>query len=320
MGIAQTLSLLAMTAVTSSLAAQTFGAPSAAYIYDAPGTQVRRMIGVAGSAFLSDPVLSGLRFASVAPNGTAALAVWPDRVEWIPDLNAYPQGIATITGALPNADQVIWNRKSSAAALFASADGQVRFVRFAEGAPTLQNAAAPAWCGGSLQLLAADPDNALAAVTCAAAPGLFLLASAAAAAPISLPDAPAAAVFTGDGALYVAGGQAGIFLIRNPASGTAAEALFTEADLTSASTALFVASDLHLLYSADATQQHIRVYDLNTRQKIDDLLLSWQPTQLQPFGASSFLVNTRSVPTDPVIVFRTTPQRAVSFVPAGGAQ
>lgn len=324
-GLGKAILLIALAAGPSSGAAQSIavGGPSLAYVFDAGRLSIRPLIGVAGSSFLGDATLTGLQFASVAPNGTSAIAIWSDRVEWIADLGDYPGSSAVIEGSLANPDRIFWDRASSSAVLFSSTARQAQFVQRAGGAFTLRNASTPDSCVGAVKALAADAANSIAAVLCSpsadtgATPSLFFLQPDSISSPVQTPDIPVSAAFAQDGSLYIAGGTSTVSVVRNPGAGAGADLLFVEPDAPNGASALLVQSAEQLLYSADGAQRRVRVYNLNSFEKIDDLAVDWQPTQFQPFLPNSFLLNTGAKSFEPVILLRTAPKRAVLFVPAG---
>jgi len=300
------------------------GSPSTSYIFDAGRSSIRPLIGFAGSSFLGDAALTGVQFASVAPNGTSAVIVWPDRVEWVADLSKYWESSSLIGGSLAAPNQIFWDRTSSTAVFSSASERQVQFVQRTGGGFTLRTLAVPDSCTGTLKTLDADAANALAAVLCTpdqqvatGGQNLFLLQPNAAPALVQLPSAPVSAAFALNGAFYVAGVDSAISVIRTPASSSTAELLFTETENSTGAAALLVRSTEQLLYSADSGQRRIRVYDLNSFQKVDDLDAGWAPTQFQPFLANSFLLNTGGTSSEPRLLLRTAPQRSVLFVPAG---
>ena len=297
--------------------------PSTSFIFDAGRSSIRPLIGFAGSSFLGDAALTGVQFASVAPNGISAVVVWPDRVEWVADLSKYWESSSLIGGSLTAPNQIFWDKTSAFVVFSSSSERQVQFLQRTGGGFTLRTLAAPDSCTGSLKTLAADAANAVAAVLCtpdkdaAGSQNLFLVQPNAAPALVQLSSAPVAAAFALNGAFYAAGADSTISVVRTPASSADAELLFTETENSAGAAALLVQSAEQLLYSADSTQRRIRVYDLNSFQKVDDLDAGWAPTQFQPFLTNSFLMNTGGASSEPRLLLRTAPQRSVLFVPAG---
>ena len=324
-GLRQAALLMAFTSALPSLLpaqATAVGSPSVAYVFDAPTNSIRPLIGVAGSSFLGDPSLTGLQFAAVAPNGVAAIAAWGDRLEWIADLSNYPQSSSVIGGAIASPDQILWDRKSSSVVVFSSSGGQLQFIQLAGGAPALQNAVLPDSCLGSVKLLAADAANGIAAVACTPSPdapdsqSLFFLQTDSSSRLVQTPDAPVSAAFAEDGSFYIAGRNSTIAVVANSATDSNAQLLFSEPDAPNGASAILVQSAAQLLYSADSAQRRIRVYDLGSFSKVDDLPLDWLPMQFQPFPSNSFLINTRKA-SEPMILLQTAPKRTLLFVPAG---
>jgi hypothetical protein len=251
------------------------------------------------------------------------VVVWDDRVEWVSDLGKYPLSSQAVAGSLASPDQIFWDRKSAAVVVFSSTERQVQFIRVEGGAPLIQNASMPDLCTGAIQLLAGDAANASGALRCATTQdgtqtaSLFFLQAGSIARQIQTVDSAVSATFDQNGALYIAGAQSTISRVSSPAADTNAELLFTEADASSGAVALLVQNTDKLLYTADSLQQRIRVYNLESFEKADDLPLDWQPTQFQQFSSNSFLMNTRVKSNEPLVLFQTGPKRSILFVPAG---
>lgn len=71
-----------------------------------------------------------------------------------------------------------------------------------------------------------------------------------------------------------------------------------------------------LLYVAAAGDHLLRILDIASQQIVTDVALSFQPTGLDQFGISSFVVAARSQAATPLWLFTSTPQPGAYFVPA----
>ncbi len=71
-----------------------------------------------------------------------------------------------------------------------------------------------------------------------------------------------------------------------------------------------------LLYVAGGSDRILRILDVASQQVLMDVPLSLQPTSLDPFGTSSFVLASRAQATTPLWVFASTPQPGAYFVPA----
>jgi hypothetical protein len=60
----------------------------------------------------------------------------------------------------------------------------------------------------------------------------------------------------------------------------------------------------------------LRILDVQSQQVLTDVPLLFQPTGLDPFGSSSFIVASRSQAANPLWLFASTPQPGAYFVPA----
>lgn len=317
--------LAALMAGTSYLCAQTptVSAPQTTYIYDVQSGNIRRMIGRPGSSFLADSVLTGLQTASVAPNGVSAIAVWSDHVEWVSDLGDYANTRLVLDAAAPQPDQIFWSRDSAAVALFSSPNGTLQFLQRTSGAPLSVTNVDLSALPGRAAMLAVDVEHTVAALRAATRMGrvevqsLFLAQPGMSPRAVHTPDAPAAAAFAQNGALYIAGRRSTISLVQDPATQARAELLFREENASGAPTAILARSDAGLLYLADAAQQQVRIYDTQSLAKVNQLQLGWQPTRFQPFPSNAYLLNAPTVASEPILLLQTAPQSAVVFIPAG---
>jgi hypothetical protein len=71
-----------------------------------------------------------------------------------------------------------------------------------------------------------------------------------------------------------------------------------------------------LLYVAAGTDRVVRILDVASQQVLMDVPLSFQPTGLDPFGSSSFVLASRSKSASPLWLFAVAPLPGAYFVPA----
>jgi hypothetical protein len=71
-----------------------------------------------------------------------------------------------------------------------------------------------------------------------------------------------------------------------------------------------------VLYVAAGSDRLLRILDVSSQQILTDVPLHFQPTSLDPFGTSSFVLLSRSQSANPLWLFAGTPQPAAYFVPA----
>src|ERR1017187_3438541 len=113
----------------ASLGAQTpsWNLPASGYVYDSIAGTIRPVLGFPGSSYAGPAVLTGVTWASVAPDGRAALMVRQDRLWWTQDLsnaNITPVGI----DAIDSISDCRWSADASAAAVLSSATATVTWL------------------------------------------------------------------------------------------------------------------------------------------------------------------------------------------------
>jgi hypothetical protein len=72
-----------------------------------------------------------------------------------------------------------------------------------------------------------------------------------------------------------------------------------------------------LLYLADGNPQQVRVYDFQSQAKVDELQLGLRPIRFEPFNSNSFLLNSGSRSSEPMLLLQVLPKNRLVFVPTG---
>jgi len=302
-----------------------------------PGTQtIRAIIGTPGSAYLGKSVVAGVHFGSVAPNGLSAIVVSGTVSDLIADLTPSPPALLPLVGAMDSPDQILWAQDSSGAVLFSSRTRSLQFVTQVSQQPVVHSSvdlralvSAPVSTidarrdrlPASMVLLAIDPAAKM-AVVAARALGqseVYLVQNGQPPELLMNPESASAAAFAADGSLYVVDGTAGlVWAVRTPSGNPQIQSLPAPQDGLGQPVA--VAVEGNQLYLADSAVNQIRVYSLATLEQIDGFHLDSAPSTLEPFAATSFLVNARRKPADPVLLLQTSPAPSVIFIPAGANQ
>jgi hypothetical protein len=315
----------------------TINGPAIQYIFDPGSETIRAIVGAPGSAYLSKSVSGTLQFGSVAPNGLSAITVAGGTSELIANLSqgSAPLALASsplaLTGAIENPDHILWAADSSGAVLFSSRGHALQFISGIKQQPVVEakidlstfefskrGAAGKEPGTGisvkSIVLLAVDATASYAAVAIGNA--VYLVQQGASPQLLTTVDSANAAAFGSDGSLYIADGTAGqIWAIKTPQTNPSPQLLPAPQGGLSRPVAIAVAGNF--LYAAGTAGNRITVYDLTTLQRVTQLDLDSVPSSLQPFTATSFLVNARRSPTDPVLLLETSPTANVVFIPSG---
>ena len=294
--------------------------PVTGFIFDAQLGAVRPMLGLPGAAYLGKGVATGLDLASVAPDGSAALAVrrGGKLVLYRSLRNATPVALA-VAGAIDGADRFAWaasDDAASAAAIYCSRTGQAQILTSLAPSPA---AAAPidlSGLPGQVTVLAFDGLRLIVGVASSDSGGIYLAGASSAIQRIAPAASPSAIVVAGS-SLYFADNQSQqIFQVQNYAA-TPAAVLFANDSGINSPAGLQVSVDGKRLYVANAGSRTLAVYDIPSRAPVQNLDLNFTPTRLDRFGdASVFLLNGSG--QGPLYVARDggAGKAAVFFVPS----
>lgn len=308
-------------AVVSLHAQSPLSGPIAGFVFDAGNQSIRAVVGLPPSAYLGAPVLTKTPLASVAPNGKYAIALVGTRPNLIADLTAAPVAPAELIGSMDSPDRIVWAADSASAVLFSSTASSLQFLRGGDAMLSPDPAIDLSTAGTGFVLLAADPAHGRAAIALngPSTGAVYLVEDSGAITPLgSFTDAVAGGALTAGGTLYIAGQSSHqVWMLQNPKSGGSPQAVLGQADGVNQPAALAVDAGGSLLYLADKADRTIRVYDMASWTRIDELTLDSVPSTLEAFGASLFLVNARRDASDPVLLLKTGPGRTVMFIPAG---
>jgi hypothetical protein len=294
--------------------------PVTGFIFDAQSGAVRPMLGIPGASYLGNVVATGLNTASVAPDGSAALAVQQlGRLVLYTGLRgANPPVAVHIPGAIAGADHFAWAGSSDAAgaAVYSSLTGRAQILTGLAQSPV---AAAPidlSGLPGRVTALAFDGQRLIVGVACNEAGGIYLASASAGIQRIAQAASPSAIGLAG-GSLYFADKQAQQIWQVESYGGTPAQVLFAHDSGISSPAGLQVSADGQRLYAANAGSRTLEVYDISSHSPVQSLNLNFTPTRLDRFGdASVFLLN--GTGTEPLYVVRdgAPGKAAVYFVPA----
>ncbi|HUE05685.1 MAG TPA: hypothetical protein VMR62_39450 [Bryobacteraceae bacterium] len=309
--------------VLGALAIPGWAQPSAAvagpvtgFVFDTQLGAVRPMLGIPGAAYLGKVVATGMDAASIAPDGSAALAV--ERTGKLVLYGALRSGTPAalpITGAIAGADHFAWAANSATAAVYSSGAGQVQILTSLAASPAAGAPLDLAGLPGPVTALAFDGQHLLIGVAAATSGGIYVASAASGPQLIAATASPSAIVLAGN-SLYFADSQSQqIFQVQNYA-GTPAATVFANDSSINSPAGLQVSADGQRLYAANAGNQKLGVYDIVSRSPVQTLDLSFTPTRLDLFGDSSvFLMNGNG--SGPLYVVRDggAGKAAIYFVP-----
>lgn len=294
--------------------------PVTGFVFDAQAGALRPMLGIPGAAYLGNPIAVGLEAASVAPDGSAALAVQVGgKLVLYSGLRSGPLVALAVSGAIAGADQFAWapgNIGSSRAAVYSSRTAQGQILTALAPSPL---AAAPidlSSLPGTVTVMAFDGQHLIVGVASNDSGGIYLATAASGIQRIASAANPSAIALAGT-SLYFADSQSQqIFQVQSFAS-TPATVMFANDSGIGSPAGLQVSGDGQRLYAANTGSRTLQVYDIPSHMPVQTLSLAFTPTRLDLFGdASVFLLNGSG--QGPLYVVRDggPGKAAVYFVPS----
>jgi hypothetical protein len=290
--------------------------PVTGFVFDRQSGAIRSMVGIPGAAYLGGVVAGNLGAAAVAPDGSSALGVQQSgRLVLYTGLRTATPAAVLLGAGISGADRFAWAADGSAAAVYASGNGQAQIIT---GFPNSPAGGAPidlSSLPGKVTALAFDGQRLIVGVS-GESGGLYLAGTAAPPQRIAPSSSPSAIALAG-GSLYFADDQSQqIWQVQSYAT-TPAAVLFTNDSGINAPAGLQVSADGQRLLVANAGNRKLAVYDTVSRSAVQNVDLAFTPTRLDRFGdASVFLLNGSG--QGPLYVVRDggAGKAAVFFVPA----
>ena len=294
----------------------TLGGPVTGFIFDAPTGVLRPMLGIPGAAYLGAPLVSGVETASVAPDGSAALVVQRDgRLMLCGSLRNGTAVTVAINGAIAGVDRFAWAGDGSAAAVYASKNGQAQILSHLAQTPAAGAAIDLSAVPGQLTALAFDGQSIILGVS-GDSGGVFLAVSGGAPQRIAAASTPSAIVLAGADLYFTDQQSQQIWQIQSY-GGKPATVLFASDSGISSPAGLQISADGQRLYVANAGSRKLSVYDVATRSLLESLDLNFTPSRLDRFGDPSvFLLNDSGQGPLYVLSDGNPAKISVYFVPA----
>jgi len=195
------------------------------FVYEEASRSIRPILGTAGAARLGDAIYADADFASIAPNGRAALVTRSGRLILLRDLTKADPGAEFLDAAIATLRQVLWAEDSSSAVLVSAVTTRVQRISNLAGSPAFDDVIDLA-AQGSITFAASDREARKLAIGVRGdvETALYFVADSGQASLLSVVADASAAAFTVDGQdLYVADRTTKqVLLFRNAGPGSAA--------------------------------------------------------------------------------------------------
>src|SRR5581483_1276764 len=267
----------------------TVNGPVAGYVFDSQARVIRPMLGIPGAAYMSSPVVSNVETASVAPDGSAAIATRGGQVLVYTGLGTTTPASVRVTGSIAAPDRFAWAAGGSSAAIYSS---QSRLAQILNGLQQTPSATAPidlAGLSGNVTAFAFDGRQILVALSSAEAGGIYSVTAQDAPKRLASSGSPSAIALAGADLYFSDNQSQQIWHVQNYVAHPAAMLFAADSNIASP-VGLQVSTDSTRLYVANADNRKLTAYDLASRTPVETLTLDFAPAQLDRFGSSSVLL------------------------------
>ncbi len=290
--------------------------PVSGMVFDAESRAVRPVVGVPGAAYLGQPAVSDLDWASVAPNGRAALVLANAQLRllrWVPDGSALAEIIAE---EAQTPGRVVWSADSSTVAVYENS-GRLRVWP----AQTAQPAGDVdlSLLSGRVSALAVEKSGTVVlGMEDATAGGVFRVSPGRTPVLVSAMASPGAMAFARNGQdLFVADrATRRVIEIRSYRALAAPIPLADETSGIVEPAAMAMSEDGTRLFLVDKGRNTVGIYDLTTRSLAGEIALDFVPVSLEPLSGHSLYLLKGGGGGEPFQVLSAGREPAVYFVPA----
>lgn len=290
--------------------------PVEGYTFDPPTRSIRAVIGVPGAASFGPALMDNLELGSVAPGQNYGIVLEGGRCLVVSAFGSAKISTVPIAGVTAYPDGIVWSANGSLAILYSRGENWFQTITGLPSAPAAGTLVNLKSLGGSLTAVAADAAGKQVAVGISGDKGAVYQAVNSWVAPLAAMANPVSLSFSSDGltlyALDAATAQVTAATLSNHSLETLA---LTGLANPVAIRALQDSENRSVLYVAGGQDRILRIVDLASGQT-SDIPLYFQPTGLDAFGSSSFVLAARSQAARPLWLFSTVPQPSAYFVPA----
>jgi hypothetical protein len=311
----------------------TWNAPASGYVFDSSAGQILPVSGYIGAAIAGAPVLSGVAWASLAPNQKSAVVALSGQVELIPDLRS-----PTLTQALDRnlaPRQMFWAADSGSAVALTQNDELVWLANLSTGPYAssrwqLDGAGrAPARVttreskAGALPsvwwILAADSaaQTVLLAQKTGAHTGLYVTSPNAAPSAIDFEGDPVAAAFSPSAptAFVADAASLQICAIRNITTTPTSSVFIAQNAFTKNPVGIALSDSGDRVFAVDREAATIQVFDSGSGASLGEVPAGNQTSALTPFAPGFVLLSPASSGKQPFYFLETSNPPQVVFVP-----
>ncbi len=291
-----------------------YSGPVEGFTFDPPTASLRAVIGFPGAASFGPPVMSGLEFASAAPQQNYALASQSGHFLLVTGLGSGIISTLAVPAITQLPEAVAWSVDGSFAVLYSRAGNWLQTVSGLPAAPVAGAYQSLASLDGPLSAVAVDAAGKQIAVAMSGGhSGLYLMTASQGFAPMLPLANPVAVSFSTDGTQLFAIDAA----TRQLASLSLGSLAVQMTSLDGLADPFAVQPGAgQKIYVASRSDRLLRQLNAAGVPVASDLELSFTPNGIQLFGANSFVVASRIEAGDPLWLVTNGTQPAAYFVPA----
>jgi hypothetical protein len=284
--------------------------PVAGFVYDRETRAIRSVAGVPGSSYLGASILAEVDAASIASDGSSAIAVQQGRLVIVRGIRTASPEAQPLEGAISGAELFAWSRTS--AAIYSPGQRQAQIIRELGSTPVVSEAVDLSGLPGTVTVMALAGDSLLVG---SEGGGVHLVKRGQATRLIAGAQSPSALALAGEDLLF-ADRESGSIWRVNDFAGDATSSIFA-AGIDSP-------VGLHVnagrVFASSAGGRQLRIYDLATKAEAAVLDLEFTPGAFDFAGEPSLLLMARGVAGEQPYYLLDASQNAVFFVPAGREQ
>jgi WD40 repeat protein len=300
---------------SAGMAAGQLSGPITGYFYQSASRSIRPILGVPGSAVVSDPVVTDLQFGSVSPDGRWALVERSDGAAMV-RLAARPEEIP-LPAVIPEINLAVWS-SSGRVLIVGSSSGKLLQPLLLSGNQWSPEAPLDlSGLPGTLSAIGASYDGSQCAIGLmdSAEGGIYFVSNGA---PVLVAPAPLPVkiAFSATGArYYAAGSTAGVIDVFEGAKHVGALTLAPDSDTPPEIAALALSADGKHLFATAKDVPSLWAFDLASGEP-RILPLEANPGTLLPVGERSWLLlNSPQKSTEPLSIVKDSDPAVSYFVP-----
>jgi hypothetical protein len=291
--------------------------PVEAFTFDAPTRSLRAVIGFPGAASFGPMLLDNVDFASIAFRQNYGIVFEGGKCLFVSGLGSQSISTEVVAGVTKYPDGIVWSGNGSLAVLYSRAGSWFQTIAGFPSAPVAGALVDISSLGGSFTAIAVDPPGQQIVVGVSGANGAVYQAAGGQFTPLISMANPVSMSFSSDGQTLYTLDASALQVTASSLSGHGNQPLALPGIANPIAIQAAQDSQNHpLLFIAGGSDRLLRILDVSSQQILMDVPLNLQPTRLEPFGASSFVLASRGQSTNPLWVFASSPLPGAYFVPA----